>query len=91
MVETLQAQSQQDRSEGKKGLQHTPAFMLAVVKDALSVLALQRSSGISTKTSGPNRDPLTRTFAQGATLTWASTQAAFLVTRLGHWSGKPSR
>ncbi|MEW5319231.1 MAG: hypothetical protein WDW38_010396 [Sanguina aurantia] len=65
MVETLQAQSQQDRSEGKKGLQHTPAFMLAVVKDALSVLALQRSSGISTKTSGPNRDPLTRTFAQG--------------------------
>lgn len=34
-VKKLQAQSQKDRKDGEKGLQHTPAFMLAVVADAL--------------------------------------------------------
>ncbi|MEW5310745.1 MAG: hypothetical protein WDW38_002512 [Sanguina aurantia] len=34
-IKELQAQSQRDRKDGEKGLQHTPAFMLAVVADAL--------------------------------------------------------
>lgn len=32
----LQAQSRKNRKDGEKGLQHTPAFMLAVIADALS-------------------------------------------------------
>lgn len=79
VIVELQASSLKDREGGIKGFQHTPSFMLAVLKDAITQCISQKPCEERTYAEGGYTDVGQHTGGQPLDTCWPLVRALFQV------------